>query len=178
MAGFIRKIKKKAMITQIEKDALILALNTVIDEYGKNYSVGLKYGICKDEQELFIAASYKKMLNFYSVFPEEANAIYSFEGGTVTIDDGTPVTLTGTIEEVAFEIVKQNLGVTASLIIDDVLYIYIGESLGTTVTGDVDDDNCAACILDENNCCTTEEMYKIYDKYICTSNCPTETNIP
>jgi len=166
------------MVTQTEKDALITALNTLIADYGNKYAIGLKYGLCKNEQDLFIASSYKNMLDYYSVFNNDVKEIYTFTGGDITIDDGVPVVLNGTIEEIAWEIINQSLSIGLSIIIDDVLYLAIYDNQNTVITGDVEDGYCATCLLDKINCCTTEEMYKIYDKYICNSNCPTETNIP
>lgn len=166
------------MVTQTEKDALILALNTLIADYGNNYAVGLKYGICKNEQDLFIATSYKKMLDNYLVFNNNVNEIYTFTGGDIIIDDGIPTSLSGTPEEIAWEIIIQVLPIGWSFIIDDVLYLVIYDTQSTIITGDVEDGYCPTCLLDLINCCTTDEMYKIYDKYVCNSSCPTEVNVP
>jgi uncharacterized protein (TIGR02145 family) len=119
------------MIYQSEKTNLINALNDLVVYYGNKYATGLKYGMCKEEQNLFIISSYLKMLNHYNVLPEEMIEIYSFSGGDIVLGDSNqkPVYLSGTIDEIAFEIINQSLSVSISGIYNNLLYIGIGVSL-------------------------------------------------
>ena len=167
------------MITQVEKNNLILTFDELICHYGAKYAVGLKYGQCKSEQDLFVVSSYRKMLDLYTVFANDVLEAYTFEGGDITFDDGIiPISLSGTIKEVAFEIENQSVPIGMYSIIDNILYIVTYTTQPTDVTGDVTSGICPACLLDKINCITTEEMYSLYDKYYCETNCVTETNIP
>lgn len=169
------------MLYQSEKNNLITALQTKIVEYGNIYATKLKYGVACCDQNLFLYTSLLKMVYDYNVYPHEIKDIYTFSGGTVTIDDGVnSYTYTGTdLEQIAFDIMSDFGSSRYCYIFNDTMFIldYDDPSHPLTVTGDITPDYCSTCFLDMCNCITTEEMYKIYDKYYCIP-APSITEIP